>query len=76
MTQAMEFSTPDIAASLALGLVGFGVFRYGKKASRTPHFVAGIALMGAPYLVTGAAAMLTVGGVIAASLWISVRAGL
>jgi hypothetical protein len=72
----MDLSMPDIMASLCMGIVGLGIFRYGKKASRAPQFVAGIALMGSPYFVTGAVGMLSAGGVIVIGLWVAVRCGL
>jgi hypothetical protein len=71
----MDLSMPTIMASLVVGMVGFGVFRYGKKMSRMPHYVTGIVLMGMPYLVPGAAAMLATGGVILGGLWVATRYG-
>ena len=71
----MDLSMPTIMASLVVSMVGFGVFRYGKKMSRLPHYIAGIALMVMPYLVPGATVMLTTGGVILGGLWVSTRHG-
>lgn len=67
------------AGSLFLNLVvsslGFAFFVYGKKQSRFPQLVGGIALMGYPYFIDNAWIMLGVGVVIVAGIWLAIRFG-
>ena len=54
-----------IMLSLLFGVIGVALFWYGKKAQRTAHVTAGIALMAFPYFITNLIAMTAIGVVIA-----------
>lgn len=47
-------------ASMLIGVLGFGIFIYGKRQSRFPHLLGGLALMVYPYFVTN---VLVMGGI-------------
>jgi hypothetical protein len=61
--------------SMIPGGIGFVLFVYGKKQSRWPHMIAGLAMMGYPYLTTTVPSMTVVGVLICAALWYAVRLG-
>ena len=46
-----------LALSLLFSLAGMALFYYGKKAQKTPHLVAGLALMTCPYFITNVIAL-------------------
>jgi hypothetical protein len=75
-TDHVDLSTGGILASFFIGTVGFAFFIYGKKQLRFPQLIGGIVLMGFPYFVGGAAAMLAIGAAVIGAIWIAVRAGL
>ncbi len=72
----MDFSTGALISSLFVSSVGFGIFRYGKVQSRAPQILGGLAMMGSPYLVSGALATLAVGGALVLVMTILVRQGM
>lgn len=72
----MSDSAIALFASLLLSAVGFGLFIYGKKQRRGPHFAAGIVLMVGPYLFSGAIWILTFGVAVVAATFAASRAGL
>ena len=43
--------------SLLFSIAGTGLFLFGKKAQRTPHMIAGVALMTCPYFITNVIAL-------------------
>jgi hypothetical protein len=51
-----------LLASFAFGIVGMGMFTYGRKASRFLPLGAGVALMVVPYFLSNLIAMLIVCG--------------
>jgi hypothetical protein len=59
---------------LVIGLVGFALFIYGRKAARGPQLVAGLLLMVYPYFVSSALQMFWIGaaiiGGLAGALWL------
>jgi hypothetical protein len=61
--------------SLIPGGIGFVLFAYGKKKDRWPHMIAGVAMMGYPYLATTVTSMTVVGVLICAALWVAVKQG-
>lgn len=61
--------------SLIPGGIGFVLFVYGKKQDRWPQLVAGLALMGYPYLTPGVPALVGVGVLISVALWTAIRLG-
>ena len=78
-TCLVDFSslTPGmLITGLLVSTLGMGMFMYGKKSSRLPQLATGLGLMILPMAVPGAAAMLSVSGVMVAAMWFGVRAGL
>jgi len=61
--------------SLIPGGIGFVLFVYGKKQSRWPQLVAGLAFMVYPYFTPSIASMTVVGGLLGAALWVAIRGG-
>ena len=52
------------------GLIGLGLFVYGKRQRRAPHLAAGVVLMVYPYFVPGVALMLVIAGAILGLLYL------
>jgi hypothetical protein len=71
----MDFSANSMMVSLVAGIIGLGLFRYGKKEERLPHLFGGVALMVYPMFFSGAGSMLAVGAGIAAAIAIAIGAG-
>ncbi|MFT4648376.1 MAG: hypothetical protein ACI87O_001351 [Planctomycetota bacterium] len=71
----MDLSASTLFASLFVSTIGMGLFMYGKKQTRVPQIVAGVALMAFPYWVGGAYPVLGLGVVILLALHLAVRAG-
>lgn len=71
----MDFSPNSMMVSLVAGIVGLGLFRYGKKEERLPQLIGGMAMMAYPMFVTGAGSMLAVGAGIVAAIVLAVGAG-
>ncbi len=61
--------------SLIPGGVGFVLFVYGKKQERWPQLAAGIAFMVYPYFTDTVTALIVVGAVLGAALWLALRSG-
>lgn len=56
MAVPMDFGNPaSLFSGLFIGLIGLGLFMYGKKAQRLPHAMTGLALCVFPYFVTSVA---------------------
>lgn len=72
----MDLSAGSLFASLLVSTVGLGLFLYGKKATRIPQLVVGLALMGFPYFVSGALAMCGIGAALVGALFVALRMGL
>jgi hypothetical protein len=66
----------SLLASLFVGSVGFGVFAYGKRQRRGPHLVAGVVMMGYPYLVSSVPWMLAIAVGIGGLLYFATYLGL
>ena len=58
-----------LLASFFFGMIGLGMFMYGKKAGRMMPLCAGLALMIIPYFVTNLAALITVECAVTAASW-------
>ncbi|MFT5284840.1 MAG: hypothetical protein ACI8TQ_000999 [Planctomycetota bacterium] len=71
----MGLSESSLLASLIVSTIGFGFFSFGKKQSRIPQLVTGIALMIFPYFVEGASLMLGVAMGILAGMYVAIRVG-
>lgn len=72
----MNLDANSLLASLLIGSIGFVAFAYGKKQSRLPQMVAGVALMGFPYFVTSVPLMFGIAGGLLVALAIAVKFGL
>jgi hypothetical protein len=71
----MNFDPTWIFLSLIPGGIGFVLFAYGKKLQRWPHMIAGLLLMGYPYLATTVTSLTVVGVGICAAFWLALRMG-
>ena len=69
-------SESGFIASFAIGLVGFGIFLYGKKQRRPAQLAVGVAMMIYPYFVSNTLAMIAIAAALVAALLLAVRAGL
>lgn len=65
----MSFDPGSLFLSFIAGLIGLGLFIYGKKQQRPPHLVAGILFMVYPYFTPTLLSTFVVGAVIGAGLW-------
>jgi hypothetical protein len=71
----MEFSAASLFASFLVGLVGLGLFLYGKKQVRLPQLVIGIVLMVFPYFISRYEIVYAVAGALVLGLWFALRLG-
>jgi hypothetical protein len=60
----------NLFASLAFGVVGMGVFAYGKKAARLRAMLIGVALMVYPYFIDATWLLYTIGIALIAALFV------
>ena len=74
--EGFDLSAGTLIAGFLVSTVGLGFFLYGKRSTRLPQLVAGLGMMIAPYFTHGATLTLSIGGVLFAGMWLSVRAGL
>lgn len=72
----MDFSAGTMLASTIVSGIGMGVFVYGKKQTRGPQLLGGMALMMSPYVAGDPIAIYGAAAVIGLGVWIAVRAGL
>lgn len=71
----MDLSPAALFVALLVSSIGFSLFLYGKKQTRAPQLVTGIALMILPFIAPGA---LLDGGIallLIVALWVAVRHG-
>jgi hypothetical protein len=59
-----------LMASLLFGMIGMGMFMYGKKACRVVPMAAGAGLMVLPYFITHLILMIVVCGALTAAPWL------
>lgn len=71
----LDLSVPYLIAAGAVSLVGFVLFRYGKKEQRLPQLFLGVGLMVCPYFVTGTAWLYSITALVLAGLWGATRVG-
>ena len=71
----IEFTAGWMLASLLVSTVGFGLFLYGKKQTRFPQLLVGLAMMIYPAFVGSTALMLGIFGLLCGGVWVAVRAG-
>ena len=67
--------TGPLFLSLFIGAIGSGLFIYGKKQSRMPQLLAGIALVVYPYFVPNLWLMSGIALALLSGLWVAVKAG-
>lgn len=72
----MDIDANAVLLSMVIGGIGFVSFVYGKKQSRFPQMLAGVALMAYPYFVSSVWVMLGIAVAIVAALFVAVKAGL
>ena len=73
---ALAFSLPSPAyllGAIVFGLIGFGAFRYGRKAGRPVPLWLGVALMLYPYAVSQTVLLYAVGTVLCVGLFLGSR---
>jgi len=71
----MQISGDWLVASMIVSTVGFGFFMYGKKQSRIPQLLAGMALMVYPAFVSSPTWMVGIAGAILGAVFLASRAG-
>jgi hypothetical protein len=72
---SLNFSPGWIIASLIVSSIGFVLLSYGKKMSRVPQLIVGLAMLIYPYFVPNLVAMLIVAAVLSLGLWVATRLG-
>ncbi|MCA9541762.1 MAG: hypothetical protein KC620_22855 [Myxococcales bacterium] len=63
----------SLLINFCVSLVGFGMFRYGRSARRSPALIGGIVMMAFPYFITGVAAMLGLAALICTATFVASR---
>lgn len=71
--EGLDLSSGGLIAGMLVSTIGFGIFLYGKKATEFPQILTGLAMMGFPTFVHGAAAILAIGGGLVVGLWAHLR---
>lgn len=71
----MNLSPGWLLSSICVGSLGTGFFVYGRKQSRLPQFLTGIALVAESSFVPSIPWMLSLAGLILVGLWFALRAG-
>lgn len=72
----MNFDPWWLFACLVVSSVGVALVVYGRQNLRVPQVVAGMTLIGCPFLLGSALAVAGLGGGMLAVLWLVVRLGL
>jgi hypothetical protein len=71
----MDLSASSLFASFLVGMIGLGLFIYGKKQTRLPQLVVGMALMVFPYFVESVLLVYAVSVALLLGLWGAVQWG-
>jgi hypothetical protein len=66
----VNFSAANLIGGLVFGSIGFVAFMYGKRMNLWKAMFVGLALMVYPYFVSNDIAMIVVGAIGSASLWL------
>ena len=69
----MDLSAGALFTSLGVSTIGLGLFLYGKRETRFPQLIGGLALMGFPYFVSSPAWMLGIAAGLIGMIWLVVR---
>lgn len=72
----MNIDGGSLLASMLVSSVGFVIFEYGRRMRRPPQLAVGLVLLVFPYFVANVLAMLAIGVVLVALLWIAVMRGM
>ena len=64
----MDFNL--LVLAFVFGMIGTGLFMYGRKAGRMVPLGAGVALIAVPYFITNLVVLLLVGCALTATTWI------
>jgi hypothetical protein len=72
----VNFDVASLVASFLIGLVGFGLYLYGKKQQRLPQLFVGVALMIYPYFVPSVAVMVAIAVGLLGVMWVVIQRGL
>ena len=72
----MDIDANALLASMAIGCIGLVAFLYGKKQSRIPQMVVGVALMVYPYFVSNLFIMAGIAVALLGALFVAVKLGL
>ena len=72
----MNFDAGSLIASLIIGSIGFVLLSYGKKQSRFPQMVVGLALVVYPYFIPSVWVMIGIGVALVSGLFAAVRLGM
>jgi hypothetical protein len=71
----VSFDANSLIASFVVGSIGFVLLMYGKRQSRVPQMVVGLALIAYPYFVANLYVMGAIAAALLAGLWTAVRLG-
>lgn len=72
----MDLSPGSLIVSLMVSLVGFSLFKYGKKMSRLPQMLGGLTMLIFPYFVGGVWLPLVIAAVLGLGVWLATKQGL
>jgi hypothetical protein len=75
LPSSLDLSASYLVANFAVSGVGFVLFSYGRKMSRTPQVVIGLLLMVFPYFVPNVLVMLTIATLLCGLLYLAIRSG-
>jgi hypothetical protein len=65
----------SLVAGFVVSGVGYVLFSYGRKLSRTPQLLGGVILMVFPYFVPSVPWMLLIASLLATLIWVAARMG-
>ena len=71
----MNLEASSMVVSLFVGLIGMGLFGYGKKQERLPQLVVGLAMMVFPWVVSATVPMLAIAAALLLGLFVATRLG-
>lgn len=71
----MNLEASSLVVSLFVGLIGMGLFGYGKKQERLPQLVVGVAMMVFPWVVSATVPMLAISAALLLGLFVATRLG-
>lgn len=74
--RSVDLDGNSLLASLLVGLVGTGIFVYGRRQSRFPQMLVGAVLVVFPYFVSSVALMAGIAVGLVLALWGATRIGL